>query len=142
MCIRDRSNTAANFYMEPLEKSKLTHNFLSNEMKLEYFKLVKSIPNITISKLPVELKEISSVKDRKELFIKIALPLIINENEILKSQNQKIKQLKNNFKYISKNDALWLIDKMKRYKVKNKSIDQLLVKVDIIPVSLALSQLQ
>ena len=29
---------------------------------------------------------------------------------------------------------------MKRYKVKNKSIDQLLVKVDIIPVSLALSQ--
>ena len=44
-------------------------------MKLEYFKLVKSIPNITISKLPVELKEISSVKDRKELFIKIAIKL-------------------------------------------------------------------
>ena len=65
------SNTVANFYKEPLEKSNLTHNFLSNETKLENFKLVKSIPNITISKLPVELKEISSVKDRKELFIKI-----------------------------------------------------------------------
>ena len=134
------ANTVANFYKKPLEKSNLTHSFLSNEMKLEYFKLVKSIPNITLSKLPVELKETSSVNDKKELFIKIALPLIISENEILKSQNQKIKQLKNNFKYISKNDALWLIDKMKSYKVKNKSIDQLLVKVDIIPVSLALSQ--
>ena len=49
------SNTVANFYKEPLEKSNLTHNFLSNEMKLEHFKLVKSIPNITISKLPDEL---------------------------------------------------------------------------------------
>ena len=133
-------NSLAKIYNESLSLSNLTYNFLSNKTKLEDLKSTNSIPNITISKLPTELKEISSVKDRKELFIKIALPLIIVENEILNNQNKKIKSLKNKFKYISKNDALWLIDKMKKYKVKNKSIDQLIVKVDIIPVSLALSQ--
>ncbi len=135
-----RANTLANIYKEPVEVPNSTYNFFSKKVKLEDLKLINSVPNITISKLPVELKEISSVKDRKELFIKIALPLIIIENEILNRQNKKIKQLKNNLKHISKNDALWLIDKMKKYKVKNKSIDQLLLKVDTIPVSLALSQ--
>ena len=140
MIDNQKANTAANIYKLPLEDSKFTFNFLSKKTKLEDFKSVNSIPNITISKLPNELKHISSVKDRKELFIKIALPLIISENEILHNQNKKIKQLKDNFEFISKNDALWLINKMEKYKVKNKSVDQLLVKVDIIPVSLALSQ--
>ena len=140
MADNQKANTAANIYKLSSEDSILTYNFLSKKTKLEDFKLANIIPNITISKLPDELKEISSVKDRKELFIKIALPLIISENEILINQNKKIKQLKDNFKYISKNDALWLINKMKKYKVKNKSIDHLLVKVDKIPVSLALSQ--
>ena len=140
MVDNQKANTAANIYKLPLENTDITYNFLSKKTKLEDFKLANSIPNITISKLPEELKEINSVNDRKELFIKIALPLIISENEILNSQNKKIKQLKDNFKYISKNDALWLIDKINKYKVKNKSIDQLLVKVDVIPVSLALSQ--
>jgi len=135
-----KANTSANIYNIPSEDSILTYNFLSKKTKLEDLKLANIIPNITISKLPSELKDISSVKDRKELFIKIALPIIVGENEILNNQNKKIKYLKDNFEYISKKDALWLIDKMKKYKVKNKSIDQLLVKVDAIPVSLALSQ--
>ena len=135
-----KANTPANIYKLPLDDSILTYNFLSKKTKLEDFKSANTIPNITISKLPIELKDISSVKDRKELFIKIALPLIVGENEILNNQNKKIKHLKDNFEHISKNDALWLIDKMKKYRVKNKSIDQLLVKVDTIPVSLALSQ--
>ena len=135
-----KANTSINIYKLPLYNSIITYNFLSKETKLDDFKSTNIIPNITISKLPNELKDISSVKDRKELFIKIALPLIVGENEILNNQNKKIKHLKDNFEYISKNDALWLIKKMKKYKVKNKSIDQLLIKVDTIPVSLALSQ--
>ena len=140
MTDNQKANTSTNIYKLPLDDPIFTYNFFSKKTKLEDFKSANIIPNITISKLPNELKDISSVKDRKELFIKIALPLIVSENEILNNQNKKITHLKDNFKYISKNDALWLINKMKKYKVKNKSIDQLLVKVDTIPVSLALSQ--
>ncbi len=39
-----------------------------------------------------------------------------------------------------KQDADWLNDKFQQYKVKNSSVKELLVKMDIIPPSLAIAQ--
>ena len=84
---------------------------------------------------------ISSTKDKKSLFIRSLLPLIIMENNKIIETNKRIKKIYNGtFDYISRDEALWLKKQYVNYKVKSHHIDELLIKVDIIPVSIALAQ--
>ena len=101
----------------------------------------KLVPNISINKFPKDFNLISSTKDKKSLFIRSLLPLIISENNKIKEANKRIKKIDNNtFEYIARDDALWLKKQFKNYKVKSHHIDDLIAKVDIIPVSIALAQ--
>ena len=47
---------------------------------IDYIKKSKKVPNIIIAKFPNDFKNIYSSSLRKELFIKVALPLIVKEN--------------------------------------------------------------
>ncbi len=107
---------------------------------IEHIKKSKKVPNIIIAKLPNDFKNIYSSSLKKQLFIKVALPLIVKENENLILQNLKIEKLNNKFDSIQRSDALWLRKKMEEYKVSNNSISELIIKVDAVPVSIALSQ--
>ena len=109
-----------------------------DEIQIEKIKKTKLIPNITVSRLPNELKKTKSVENRKNLFIKIALPLIVKENEKLLLLNNKVKLIKSRLDWISRNEAVLIADLMKEYD--SFSIDDLILKIDAIPVSLALSQ--
>jgi Bax protein len=92
-----------------------------------------------ITRLPKELKNVSSVKRRKELFIKIVLPLIIEENTKIKFDRKKLFVIlnKNNNTKIEKK---WLKMKFKQYGVKNNDLATLKIRMDEIPVSLAIAQ--
>ena len=121
--------------------SDLLEEKLDNKLfDIDYIKKNKRVPNIIIAKFPNDFKNIYSSSLRKELFIKVALPLIVRENENLISQNLKIERLKNRFSSINRREALWLRKKMEEYEVSNNSIGELLMKIDAIPVSIALSQ--
>ena len=101
----------------------------------------KLVPNILINKLPKDFSLISSTIDKKSLFIRSLLPLIIMENNRIIDTNKRIKKINNNaFDYISRDDALWLKKQYVNYKVKSHHVDELLIKVEIIPVSIALAQ--
>jgi len=121
--------------------SDLLEEKLNNKLfDIDYIKKSKRVPNIIIAKFPNDFKNIYSSSLRKELFIKVALPLIVKENEYLISQNLKIERLQNRFNSISRREALWLRKKMEEYNVSNNSFGELLMKIDAIPVSIALSQ--
>ena len=92
-----------------------------------------------ISRLPTELKHIQSVKKRKELFIQIVLPLIVEENARIKFDRKKLFVIlnKNNN---SKLEREWLSKKLKQYGVKNNDLSTLKIRMDEIPVSLAIAQ--
>ena len=94
---------------------------------------------VEIGKLPYELKEIQSVKKRKDLFIQIVLPLILEENNKILLDRKKLFAVlnKNNN---SKSDNQWLIKKFKQYGVTNKDIPTLKRRMDIIPPSMAIAQ--
>jgi Bax protein len=101
----------------------------------------KQVPDITITKFPKDFNLISSTEDKKSLFIKSLLPLIIKENNKITYTNRNIKKIQNSkFEYISKSDALWLKRQYMNYKVESHNINDLLIKVDVIPVSIALAQ--
>ncbi len=118
----------------------LEEKFDNRLFDINYIKKSKKVPNIIIAKLPNDFKNIYSSSLRKEMFIKIALPLIVKENEDLISKNLKIENLQNKFEFINRREALWLRKKMEDYEVSNSSIGELLMKIDAIPVSIALSQ--
>ena len=127
------------FYISDLHTVKsLQQNELIHDFRIDNVRETKIIPNIIIAHLPRDLKSIKSVKNRKELFIKITLPLIVQENYKLLSTNKKIMFIKNNFDQISRKEALWVEKLMSEYKA--DTLDALLIKVDQIPVSLALAQ--
>ena len=116
----------------------LEDNYSNNNFSIKKIRETSLVPNIIIPKLPNDLKEIRSTKNRKELFIKITLPIIIKENERLIFLNKKISRLKNQFNSTSRSEAIWLKNTMNAYKV--NTIDRLLIKVDAVPVSIALAQ--
>ncbi len=92
-----------------------------------------------LTRLPKELKNIESPKKRKELFIKIVLPLIIEENFKIRFDRKKLFQIlnKNN---TTKRDKAWLDLKFKQYGIKNNDLSRLKIRMDEIPVSLAIAQ--
>ena len=104
--------------------------------KVRNDKLVKPI---YFTQFPRDLDNLQSVKLKKETFIKIVLPLIVAENEKILDDRQKLKILSEK-KYTSDLEKQWLRQKLLEYKVKKGDLNELRVRMDIIPVSIALAQ--
>ena len=99
----------------------------------------KKVKPFYISLLPKDISLIEDTKERKELFIKIVLPLILQENDKISKDRKKL------FKILAKESNIkeeknWLKWKFKEYKIKNLDISELKIRMDIIPVSLAIAQ--
>ncbi len=122
-----------------LKASVLYQLFEDTNYKLSDVRLNKIAKPVEIGKLPYELKEIQSVKKRKELFIQIVLPLILEENNKILLDRKKLFAIlnKNNN---SKLDNEWLNKKFKQYGVSKKDIPTLKRRMDIIPPSMAIAQ--
>ena len=107
-----------------------------NLINVRKTKLVQPFP---IAHLPEEMKVIQGTKKKKNLFIKIILPLILDENNRVKLDRKKLFAILNK----SNNSAVekrWLNQKFKQYGVLNKDLLTLKVRMDIVPVSLAIAQ--
>ena len=122
-----------------LQASVLYQLFEDTNYSLKDVRVNKIAKPVEIGKLPYELKEIQNVKKRKELFIQIVLPLILEENNKVLLDRKKLFAIlnKNNN---SKSDNEWLNKKFKQYGVKNKDIPILKRRMDIIPPSMAIAQ--
>ena len=99
----------------------------------------KTVKPIYFTQFPKDLDEIQSVKLKKETFIKIVLPLIVAENEKILDDRFKLKKIVSR-KNTSDDEKQWLRQKFLEYKVKKGNIEELRIKMDIIPASIALAQ--
>ena len=99
----------------------------------------KLVKPVALTWLPNEIKSIENTKKRKELFIQIVLPLVLEENNKIKLDRIKlfsiIKKSKN-----SEVEKKWLNKKYKQYGVNSKDLSTLKIRMDEIPTSLALAQ--
>ena len=108
------------------------------EYDLDLVRNKKKVKPIYFTRLPKDLNTIKSVKEKKETFLQILLPLVVAENEKIKEDREYLlKILKDNE---SEENKKWLNKKYKRYKVKDRNISELIEKIDIIPTSIALAQ--
>ena len=122
-----------------LNASVLYQLFEDTNYSLKDVRINKIAKPVEIGKLPYELKEIQNVSKRKNLFIQIVLPLVLEENNKILLDRKKLFAIlnKNNN---SKSDNEWLNKKFKQYGVSKKDIPTLKRRMDIIPPSLAISQ--
>jgi len=122
-----------------LSASTLEQLFKDEKYNLSDVRKNKIVKPITIGLLPKEIKKIESTKKRKDLFIKIVLPLVLEENNRIKLDRKRLFVIlnKNNN---TKSEKEWLKKKFKQYGVLNNDLSTLKIRMDEIPVSLAIAQ--
>ncbi len=122
-----------------LSASTIEQLFKDTNYSLSEVRRTKKVKPIRLSLLPNEMKSIESSGKRKSLFIKIILPLVLEENNRIIIDRKKLFSILNKNKN-SKDEIKWLNQKFKQYGVLNKDLPTLKVRMDIIPVSLAIAQ--
>ena len=99
----------------------------------------QKVKPIYLTMLPKDLNALGNTKKKRELFIKIILPLILDENLKIKDDRKRL------FKLVSKSfntpgEKVWLKRRFKEYKIEDKDLTELKERMDIIPVSIAIAQ--
>ena len=122
-----------------LSASTIEQLFKDTNYSLSEVRRTKKVKPIRLSLLPNEMKSIENSGKRKSLFIKIILPLVLEENNRIIIDRKKLFSILNKNKN-SKDEIKWLNQKFKQYGVLNKDLATLKVRMDIIPVSLAIAQ--
>jgi len=118
---------------------------LADEIRVEDG--VVQVPNLGPLELPHDLAELP-VDDKKSAFLHAILPLVIHENERIAADRRRLIQLLDGTGAETPAQASdWLLSLMARYRVPHRDGDDpdflrstLLRRVDVIPVSLVLSQ--
>ena len=122
-----------------LNASTITQLFEDTDYKLDDVRETKLVKPVALTLLPAEIKMIESTKKRKEFFIQIVLPLVLKENNNIRLDRKML------FSIINKNnntqlEKKWLEKKYKQYGVNSKDLSVLKVRMDEVPVSLAIAQ--
>ena len=99
----------------------------------------KLVKPVALTLLPEEIKMIENSKKRKEFFIQIVLPLIIKENNNIRKDRKTLFNIINKSNN-SEAEKKWLEKKYKQYGVRFKDLSTLKIRIDEIPVSLAIAQ--
>jgi len=122
-----------------LNASTIKQLFEDTDYKLDDVRQKKLVKPVALTLLPAEIKMIENTKKRKEFFIQIVLPLILKENNNIRLDRKTLFSIinKNNNTKIEKK---WLKNKFKQYGIPSKDLSILKIRMDEIPVSLAIAQ--
>ncbi len=113
--------------------------FEDTDYKLKDVREKKLVKPVALTLLPAEIKLIENTKKRKEFFIQIILPLILKENNNISLDRKRL------FSIINKSnntnlEKKWLEKKYKQYGIPSRDLSILKIRMDEIPVSLAIAQ--
>lgn len=114
---------------------------------------IREVPRLYITKISEKWDSVAeevTVQDKKRIFFRALAPVVLRANELILKDRKKLNRLHSEFvagKSISNPDSVWILKLAELYKSDTKSneltkelFDELIIKVDMIPPSLALSQ--
>ena len=122
-----------------LNASTIKQLFEDTNYTLQDVREKKLVKPVALTLLPAEIKMIENSKQRKEFFIQIVLPLILQENNNIKLDRKRLFSIINKSNN-TKLEKKWLEKKYKQYGVQSKDLSVLKIRMDEIPVSLAIAQ--
>ena len=118
---------------------KVKNKFEASGYNLSIVREKFEVPFYKFKELPYNL-DAASPEERKNIFIQIVLPMILFENEKILSMRNKIIEIRKAGNNVSNDDKKWLNGIFELYHVDEKSFDEILKRVDIIPPSIAIAQ--
>ncbi len=101
------------------------------------------VPRVRLVSLPRGLGRIRETAERKSVFFKTVLPLVLQVNEKILIDRKRLKQIDAEMKIgkkVAAVDHLWLAMMARRYGTRRGDVAALLLRHDIVPPSLALAQ--
>ena len=103
------------------------------------------VPRVFVEELPEGLKDFQPVAEKKHLFVRLMLPLVLKANERVLAERARIRQLRGRADSLNAADRTWLMEVAAKYRVEAqtpKEIDftTLLTRADTVPPSLAITQ--
>ncbi len=103
------------------------------------------VPAIALQRLPPDFATIPSSTDRKHLFLRVLLPIVLAENRRLREQRQLVQLLLDNPPLAGGRLAKWLAETARNYRVSGdlgeaENRVELLKRLDEIPTALVLAQ--
>jgi len=122
-----------------LDASTIIQLYEDTDYRLDDIRKNKLVKPVALDSFPREIKKIENTKKRKEFFIQIVLPLILQENNNIRLDRKRLFGIinKSNNTNIEKK---WLDKKYKQYGIPSKDLSILKIRMDEVPVSLALAQ--
>ena len=122
-----------------LNASTIKQLFDDTNYNLKDVREKKLVKPVALTLLPNEIKMIENTKKRKEFFIQIILPLILKENNNIKIDRKRLFSIINKSNN-TKLEKKWMDKKYKQYGIPSKDLSKLKIRMDEIPVSLAIAQ--
>jgi Bax protein len=110
---------------------------------LENVRAGSEVPLLSVTALPGDLKDLDSPETRKMVFIKAMLPLVLQVNEEIAADRARVLDLNDRRaagRSLSVKDQAWLNGVYDTYGVAIGNSAELLRRLDVVPVSLALGQ--
>ena len=116
---------------------------------------IREIPRVYLADVPDEWHERGaknlSVKDKKKLFFRVIAPIVLRINELILEDRVRAQELNERLaqgQNVTPEDQAWLTELAVKYKVlestseplDSNALAELLMRVDIVPPSLALAQ--
>jgi Bax protein len=101
------------------------------------------VPPLFLAQVPVDLDDLADADTRKTVFLKVMLPLVLAVDEEIAGDRARLLDLagrKATHQPISGGDQAWLNALADRYGVEDGNLKKLIVRVDVVPPSLALAQ--
>jgi Bax protein len=102
-----------------------------------------AVPRLYVTGLPQDLHVVQQIDGRKRAFLRAVLPLVLLANEELRERRQLLKEilaLRRQGDPLSVDDRAWLSAAAEHYKADPGDSEELLRRIDEVPVSLALAQ--
>ena len=103
----------------------------------------RAVPRIILDTLPKDIHEVQTSNERKALFLRAFLPIVLAVNDRILEERSKLGILRDKVMEgasLTGDDVLWLLQLSEAYDQPDADLDALVKKVDIVPNSLALAQ--
>ena len=103
----------------------------------------RMVPPIYIASVPNGMGQISHPAERKQLFLRMMLPLVLKANDSVRRKRENLLRIKRSLKKgkdLRDSDQIYLRNMATQYGVHEPRVDLLLLRVDVLPVSIALAQ--
>ncbi|MGE3648708.1 MAG: glucosaminidase domain-containing protein [Reyranellaceae bacterium] len=121
----------------------LARVFQAHDYSLDHVRRGQPIPALQIDRVPADLAAVKDGNQRKWLFIKALLPIVLQANERILAERNELLRLRDVAAAgaeLSVGERLWLADLAERYGGDPSNIVEMLQRVDVVPPSMAIAQ--